>query len=275
MKITVLVENSVQAPSLQGEHGLSMLVETPGGALVWDTGQSGLFLRNANLLGFRPDSIRHVALSHGHYDHTGGLAGILRIAPDTTVHVHPGAFVTRYAPGPAGSPPRPIGIPLGRDDVARACREITESREPREILPGVSLTGEIPRISGFEGTGGKFYLDAALTVADPIADDQSLVLETQRGLVLLLGCCHAGIINTLEYVSGQWSTREFALVAGGMHLHTASTERMARTVAALREYRIRRLVPGHCTGWKALCTLAAAFPGAVESLSTGWTWQSE
>ncbi len=273
MKITILVENTVQTPDLQGEHGLSMLVETPEGPLLWDVGQSDLFLRNAAPLGVRPEEIRHIALSHGHYDHTGGLADILRIAPDAALHLHPGAFAARFAPGRDGAPPRSIGIPFGRDLLVRSCREILENREPAGILPGITLTGEIPRTSGFEDTGGKFFLDSGLTEPDPIADDQSLVLETARGLVLLLGCCHAGIVNTLRHVSGRWNTREFALIAGGMHLHSATAERMARTLDALRGYRIARLVPGHCTGWRAFCALADAFPEAVEPLRTGWTWE--
>jgi len=273
--ITVLVENTTTAGNPRGEHGLSVWVETERGAVLWDTGQSGLFLENARILGIPVETVRHIALSHGHYDHTGGLMDILSLGGNPTVHAHPGILTDRFG---AGKDPRrkarPIGIPFPRGRIEETGGHLVLGREREEILPGVFTTGEIPRTNDFEDTGGRFYLDDALNAPDPILDDQSLVVETEEGLVLLLGCCHAGLINTLTFVAETWNTRNFALVAGGMHLLNATEERLKKTVSELRRFTIKSLRPGHCTGWRAVCTLASAFPRITGPISVGWSWRN-
>jgi len=272
--ITVLVENTTTSGNPRGEHGLSVWVETEHGAVLWDTGQSGLFLENARTLGIPVETVRHIALSHGHYDHTGGLMDILSFGGSPVIHAHPGILTDRFGAGKGtGGKARPIGIPFPRGRIEEAGGRLALSREREEILPGVFTTGEIPRTTDFEDTGGRFYLDDDLSVPDPITDDQSLVIETGEGLVLLLGCCHAGLVNTLTFVAETWNTRNFALVAGGMHLLNADEERLRKTVSELRRFTIKSLRPGHCTGWRAVCTLASAFPGAAEPISVGWSWR--
>lgn len=272
--ITALVDNMVSRSGVQGEHGLSICVDTPEGAVLWDTGQSELFIENAKKLGISLHRVQHIALSHGHYDHTGGVLGMVSRIPNCTVYAHPGIFTGRFTPdreNPGSS--AAIGIPYEKQVIETHCREVKLSREPREIIPGVFLTGEIPRVTGFEDTGGAFFLDAACTKPDPISDDQSLIIETMGGLVVLLGCCHAGLINTLLTIGKRWETDEFLLIAGGMHLMNASADRMNHTVDALREFTIRELCPGYCTGWNAVCTLQSAFPDITHPLSVGWRWR--
>lgn len=270
LKITILTENTATVPGLEREHGISMLVESPGGAVLWDTGQSGLFLRNAVRMGVSPADIRHVVLSHGHYDHAGGLADILALVPDAAVYIHPEVFRERYSCSSGGS--RYIGFPCDLIPGVRDHRVLRESRAPQPVIPGVTVTGEIPRETGFESAGEGLFLDAGCTASDPVSDDRALVIETRKGLGVLLGCAHAGIVNTLRYVSQRWNTGEFALVAGGMHLSGATGTRIEKTVAALREFRIAILAPGHCTGEEATAALARAFPEEVRPLSVGWTW---
>lgn len=273
ISITNLVENTAVRQGLRGEHGISFRIDTPHGSLLLDTGQSGLFIENAGMLGISMDSLEHIVLSHGHYDHTGGLFELLSRKPDCTITAHPDAFIDRFTPdGKNSGTARSIGIPFEKQQIKAMCKSLVLDSDPQKIVPGVYTTGQIPRETEYEDTGGAFFLDKNFTEKDPLHDDQSLVIETGKGLVVLLGCCHAGIINTLNFVSGRWKTREFALVAGGMHLVNASEERLEKTTAALKEFSIGELCPGHCTGWKAVCYLNAAFPRITQPLSVGWTW---
>ena len=273
ISITTLVENTVtQGELLRGEHGLSIWVRTGHGDILWDTGQSGLIMENAELLGIPIPETKNIVLSHGHYDHTGGLLEVLNSAPNSCIYAHPDIFIERFTPDtsiPAKT--RSIGIQFKRNILEDSGRVIKQSREPVEILPGVFMTGEIPRETGFEDVGGAFYLDYECKVPDPVLDDQSLVIKADEGLIVLLGCCHAGLINTLKMISHHWQTKKFLLIAGGMHLLSASEERMKLTVEGLRDFEIGALFPGHCTGWKSICTLSKAFPHITSPLYVGWT----
>lgn len=131
------------------------------------------------------------------------------------------------------------------------------------------MTGEIPRQNAFKDTGGRFFLDAACTRPDALLDDQALFFDTTEGLVVLLGCAHSGVVNTLEYIQHITGGRPIHTVLGGMHLAAASPERMDKTIAAFRRLNIQRLTPAHCTGMAALAQLWSAFPGRCFSCAVG------
>ncbi len=273
--ITVLVENTALFRGHRAEHGFAVWLETPDGAILWDTGQSGMLMHNAECLGIDFSAVKIIALSHGHYDHTGGLLDVLAGAPGASVYCHPDVFTERFTPNPGVSEgAHPIGIPYGRDTLEHSCHTLQVNRGPVELLPGISLTGEIPRNTDFEDVGGAFYLDRECTKPDSLIDDQSLVIETDHGLVVLLGCCHAGIVNTLTMVSEHWQTRTFSLIAGGTHLAAAAEDRIEKTIHSLENFDIGTLAPGHCTGWKQVCMLSRAFPEIVAPLHVGWSWRS-
>ena len=124
-----------------------------------------------------------------------------------------------------------------------------------EVAPRIFVTGQIPRKNDFEDTGDPFFLDEALERPDPLLDDQALVLETDRGLAVILGCGHAGVANTLDHVAEHTGERRFHLVLGGLHLRHASSERIHLTVDALRRHRVERVAPAHCTGLVATAEL--------------------
>lgn len=270
--VTVLIDNIQGNTSLTHEHGLSMFVSTDEGSLVWDTGQSPAFLDNARLLGIPVESTSAVVLSHGHYDHTSGIPALLDAVPGLSLHAHPALFTERFTPGNEYNSPRSIGIPFSEESIRDRTSSLILTADITPVLPGVYMTGEIPRLTNFEDTGGAFYLDRELAKKDLLPDDQSLVIDMDGGLVLLLGCCHSGLINTISYVADVFGTDKFLLVAGGMHLLNADNRRLSETVAALRSYSIGLLAPGHCTGEKAFGILRAAFPGSFTPLSSGWSW---
>jgi len=270
ISLSVLVENTVTQEELRAEHGLSVLIETPYGQILWDTGQSPLFIENARKMGIQIENISCIALSHGHYDHTGGLSAILVLNPRIKVYGHPDIFVQRFTRNRSSvQSVRPIGSPIVKEIVQLKCQSLELNRQPSEIVPGVFLTGEIPRIIEYEDTGGDFFLDIACTKNDPIIDDQALYIESSQGIVVLLGCAHSGVVNTLNHVSKLTRQEKIFAVLGGTHLFGASKERLDATAEAFSRYDVQVIGPCHCTGLKAITYLKSQFPERVVECSTG------
>lgn len=273
MKLTILIENHASSPELEAEHGLSIWIEADGRRILFDTGQSDAFARNADRLGIDLATADAIVLSHGHYDHTGGLAQALSIAPHSPFYLHAEAVVPRYS-RVAEPPHRAIGMPgeskIAVHDYMMRCRW---TGEPTQLSERIWLTGPIPRFTEFEDVGGPFYLDAECRRPDPIADDQALWIKTDAGLVIVLGCGHAGVVNTIQYVLGQTGRQPIAALIGGLHLVNADDRRLEKTIHFLREHTPARLVPCHCTGEKATQALKKEFPDQFIPGHAGFTFQ--
>jgi 7,8-dihydropterin-6-yl-methyl-4-(beta-D-ribofuranosyl)aminobenzene 5'-phosphate synthase len=145
---------------------------------------------------------------------------------------------------------------------------VIRATQPLEIIPGVYVTGAIPRRTSFEDVGRPFFLDRACTQPDPLVDDQALYIESAKGIVVLLGCGHAGVVNTLEYVSRITETKQIHAVLGGMHLLRASRT-IEATGDALERFKVRVIAPGHCTGSAAVAYFWNRFPARVRECATG------
>lgn len=267
-RITVLADNSAGRRGLLGEHGLALWIELGAPRVLFDTGQGLVLGSNAGLLGIGLEMTDAVLLSHGHYDHTGGLGDVLHLEHRPSVFAHRAAFGDKYARNPDGSS-RDIGLP-GREDVLSRAQDVLVLVDgPAEVVAGLHATGPVPRITAFEDTGGPFFTDAACTQPDPLIDDQAAYLETAGGTVVLLGCAHAGMVNTLLYVRALTDNRPIRSVVGGMHLHAASEERVDQTIAALERLGAPSLFPCHCTGFKATARLWQAFPDRCTPCTVG------
>lgn len=269
--VTILVENSVNIAGLRAEHGCSVLIRHGARKLLFDTGQSDLVLHNARRMGLVLDDLEAVVLSHGHYDHTGGIAD-LATSPHTKIYAHPSAFTPKFVGNPDGTT-RFIGLAPGSLQALRSVQNrVVWTSNPTEVLPGFFVTGEIPRTNQFEDTGGRFFLDAGCRRPDPLLDDQALYFETQRGLVVILGCAHAGVVNTLEYIRALTGNRPIHTIIGGMHLGSTGPERIEATLEAFRSWAPKHLAPGHCTGIQAITQIMSAFPGRCTTCPVGTSW---
>ncbi|MDD2542692.1 MAG: MBL fold metallo-hydrolase [Desulfuromonadaceae bacterium] len=271
-RITILCENSVGSISgTLGEHGFSALIEPADGApLLFDTGQGLTLLHNARRMNKDLSLVNQVVLSHGHYDHTGGLKPLLEECGPKQVYAHPSVFSPRYRVKDSGEC-YPISAPSSREELEAAGATFNLSKEFRAIAPGIHLTGEVPRLTAYEIGDQGLYCDCGGQEPDNTPDDQSLVLETEKGLVLILGCCHSGVINTLEHVAAMTGRRDIYAVLGGTHLGFSGEEQIGKTVVALREQGIKKLAVSHCTGFPASARLFRELPKEFQVAMVGYT----
>lgn len=271
-RITILCENSVgPLAGTLGEHGFSALIEPSAGEpLLFDAGQGLTLLHNARRMNKDLSRVSQVVISHGHFDHAGGLKPLLDEYGTKQVFCHPGVFKPRFRVKDTGDC-YPISIPASRQELEEAGAVFDLSQEFRSIAPGIYLTGEVPRVTDFETGDQGLYCDCTGQDLDTTPDDQSLVLETEKGLVLILGCCHAGLINTIEHVAYMTGRRDIYAVVGGTHLGFCGQEQLGMTISALKSVGVKKLAAGHCTGFAASARLSRELPKEFQTAMVGYT----
>ena len=271
MKIVFLIEDRSGRPGLGVEHGLALWVEHAGGRWLFDAGRSGLVVRNAAELGIALGTAEGILLSHGHYDHTGGLPAVLADMREKRIFAHPDIFRKRWRLR-KDKKPRSIGFPARRKAIERAGGKFIFNRGPREIAPGIFLSGPVPRtVDGEKGRRSLAVGEAGRFRPDDFQDEQFLLAETRGGLVMLSGCCHAGLINSLRHLRALRPRRAIRAVIGGFHLVRARPSTIERTLDELEACRPALVVAGHCTGEKAERAMAEKFGRRFLSLRAGTT----
>lgn len=247
-ELTVICDNHAKN-ELLSEHGLSFYILADGLTILFDTGSGETLLPNAMKLGIDLAKCSHLVLSHGHYDHSGGVAQVLAKNTYCSVIAHPFILSDRYSRH-ADRPVKRIGMPVNERAVLQQLDPVRLHCSPVAsfISENIGITGFIPRTHVFEDTGGPFYLDETGQFADMIPDDQALWINTPQGLVIILGCCHSGVSNTVEYIRQLNDGASVAGIIGGLHLLHASAERLEQTIIYLKKLKPQFIYAGHCTG---------------------------
>jgi len=259
LSITVLVDNRA-GKGLISEHGFSLWLRLGNRRILFDTGQGQALAFNARELGVSLKETDIIVLSHGHYDHTGGISDVFRQSQQMEIYCHPGAVLPRYVIRNGIS----HCIQMPKESII-AINSIQESKihwvssEPVTFMEGMGITGPIPRLTDFEDVGGPFFLDEKGGRPDRIDDDQALWVNTGAGLIICLGCCHAGLINTLDYIRRFTGISRVRAIIGGLHLLNADERRLERTISSLKSFSPELIVPCHCTGEQATLLLSEVY----------------
>lgn len=271
-------DGAIKSDTLRAEHGLSLLITVKIGKetrrVLMDSGFTPAVVEyNLEFLGIDLSHVRELVISHGHLDHVGGLPSILhKLGKPAVVVVHPDAFLHRFGRSPDGGL-HPYPCLLSREELIKAGLEIRESKTPSLVAGGTILvTGEIPRRTSFEkGMRSTLIERDGNLEQDRIPDDQALVINIAgKGLAVISGCAHSGIINTINYAMELTGESKIHLVAGGFHLsdHYQGSP-ISQTVHEMKKFSPDLIVPMHCTGFEATCSFARELPDSFALNSTG------
>lgn len=261
--ITILCENTaIPAKDILGEHGFAAHIETREGRYLFDTGQGHTLTHNAATVGIDLSRLNKIMLSHGHFDHTSGLVQVLNDCAPVDVHAHPDIFLERFAVSKIRGKQtlRAIHNPVSAAKLRRFGAKLVFNTEFTQVDHTLYLTGEIPRKTVFEMPDARLVIKKnGKLVLDPLKDDQSAVLKTRKGLVVIFGCAHAGMINTLEHIREHLPNEKIHMIIGGTHLGFLSDEQVAESIDCLKLCAVEKIGVSHCTGGKAALALMNAF----------------
>ena len=261
-RITILCENLVGRLGGTGEHGFSAFIETSRGNYLFDTGGGHSIVANSLALQKDLRTARKIFLSHGHYDHTGGLPEVLKLKGKVDVHAHPDVFSDRLAvlKENGKETKRFIGIFYKKSYLESLGANFVFNTDFVEVEKGLFLTGEVPRKTSFEKPDPRLFREInGKTEPDLFLDDQSLTIESEKGLILVLGCAHSGMINIIHHVINKTGKQDFYAILGGTHLGFLAPEQLEESIKSLKTMNIEKIGVSHCTGMKAACRLHQEF----------------
>lgn len=272
VSVRILVENTTPVPNLIGEYGFACLVTVDGRRLLFDTGSNQALFHNCKALGIKLEEIEEVMISHGHFDHTGALLPLLEQYGEKKIYAHSRFLLPRFVPLHNGKMKK-IGSPFGYEQLEEAGAKFIFVDDFIEIWPQVYISGEIPRNNDYEDNGGDFKVENMGEIEeDKLEDDMALIIDHPEGLIIISGCAHSGIINTIDHAVRMTGNPKILAYIGGTHLFTASVQRIDKTATALKSYDIRQLIVSHCTGFNASARLYNELGDMVSKGETGMNY---
>lgn len=254
MTISILTDNK-PGNYLLAEHGLSYLVEYNGTSILFDTGQSDLFLQNASKTGIELNKVTTVVLSHGHYDHGNGL----KYLNGKKLICHPDCFIKRYRKTDKSF----IGLEMTKPELAQRF-DLIETSAPYKVSEDIIFLGQIPRVTDFESQTTPFVFNNG--EPDFVMDDSAIALVLPDGLFVITGCGHSGVVNTLLYAQKVTGIDKICGVMGGFHLKK-NDRQTQETIAFLKNHNVKHIYPSHCTELPALSAFHSAFN--IKQIKTG------
>ena len=268
--LTIICDNGISRPGLVGEHGFSVLIEREGKTLLFDTGPGMSLPINFEALGKDPGSVDKIILSHGHYDHTGGLKWIVEKACKPEIIAHPAVFSRHMVRESTdiSVPARFIGCPFTRRELEDAGARFKFLEKTGAVEEGITF------LTGYALDPEKVALDKRLILGDGLdvdlmEDDASLLIDTEEGYVLLLGCAHAGVLNIIDYIKETLGITRLKAVLGGTHLMFYGAQSLSRLMDKFDEFKVDIIGVSHCTGMQAALKLAARFGQRFAVASAG------
>jgi 7,8-dihydropterin-6-yl-methyl-4-(beta-D-ribofuranosyl)aminobenzene 5'-phosphate synthase len=262
IQITTLSENLIGKRVGLGEHGYSAFIETDQANYLFDTGGGHSVVPNSLMLNKDMRTIRKIFLSHGHYDHTGGLPEVLKIKGKVDVHAHPHVFLDRISVLKENEKEtkRFVGIPFKKGYLESLGANFILNTDFIQVGQGMFLTGEVPRKTPFEKPDPRLFSEIDGKMAQDIfLDDQSLILDSEKGFILILGCAHSGMINIIQHVISKTGKDKFYAILGGTHLDFLTPEQLEESIKSLKKMEIGKIGVSHCTGMRAAFRLHQEF----------------
>ncbi len=263
IRISTIAENSASWLGFLAEWGFSVLLEVDDTSVLLDTGRSIVAAHNALLMDIDLKQIDTIVFSHGHEDHTGGLLNLLRLRKrPIEIIAHLDVWAEKYWRASEGGRYDYIGIPYARELAESLGASFRLSKEPVWITEKIVTSGEIPMVTDYEmiDTSACVKTDSGF-LQDPLRDDLSLFIKSDKGLIVVAGCAHRGIINTLLHAQKLTQCEDIYLVIGGIHLFGATAERLQRTIEEFKRLNVQRIGVSHCTGPYASGVMAQEFGG--------------
>lgn len=269
LKIHILTNDRVKKRDMLAEHGMSIYIEHDNNNILFDTGQSDVYCRNALLMGIELSKTDFIVLSHGHYDHCGGLIHFPKSNYFPTIYIHKSAFSNRYALNNNYSY-RNIGIPWSINDYEVISKSIVFNHNVINIAPKINICAEIPSFEAFEEVPKGLYVKKENDMTlDIMRDEQMLIIEQDNGLVVFLGCSHPGIINCLKYALKLYPGKKIYALIAGMHLENVSDLRIQMTIQNIIDLDIKKIIPLHCTGIFAISEMKRLLANRCIPLCSG------